>query len=113
MGLPHMQFTIRSGMIVVAVTAGLIIMCSFWGLLVVLLALPLVAQRRAPSTEFLCALMGMIVGAMFTPDQINNYRPTNDFRDFMLLFCILGGAVTGALVGTIVAWADRRIVSRR
>ena len=53
MGQPHMQFTIRSGMIVVAVSAGLLIMCSFWGLLLVLLALPLVAQRRAPSTEFL------------------------------------------------------------
>ena len=57
--------------------------------------------------------MGMIIGAVFTFGPINNYRPTNDFRDFMVLWGILGGAVTGALVGTIVAWADRRIVSRR
>ena len=42
----HMQFTIRSGLIVVAVTSGLLIIWSFWGLLVVLLALPLAAHRR-------------------------------------------------------------------
>jgi hypothetical protein len=50
MNLARMQLAIRSGAIVVAVTAQLLVMRSFWMLLLVLLALPLVAQRddRAP-----------------------------------------------------------------
>jgi hypothetical protein len=54
----------------------------------------------------------MIIGALFTPSK-ENYRPTNDFRDFGDLLWIIGGAVAGALVGAIIAWADRRIVSKR
>ncbi|MFI5455828.1 MAG: hypothetical protein ACHRXM_10295 [Isosphaerales bacterium] len=45
MSLPRVQFTIRTGMIVVAVTAGLLVMWSPWILLVVLLVLPFVALR--------------------------------------------------------------------
>ena len=112
MAMPSVRFTIRTGIITVAVTAGLVAMSSLWILLLVLPALPFVVLRRAPSSEFLCTLMGMILGALFSPVKIN-YRPTNDFRDFEDLFWIIGGAGVGALVGSIVAWADRRIVNGR
>ncbi len=112
MELPSVRFTIRTGMFVIAVTAGLLAMSSSWILLLVLPALPFVVLRRAPSPEFLCTLMGMILGALFSPVKIN-YRPTNDLRDFEDLFWIIGGAGIGALVGAIAAWADRRIVGGR
>src|ERR1017187_9184374 len=99
-------------MTVIAVMAGILVMWFNWILLLVLLAIPFVAQRRAPSTEFFCALIGMMIGALFTPAQVN-YRPSNDLRDFAHLLGIIGGAFTGGLVGTIIAWTDRRIVSRR
>jgi len=82
-----------------------------WIFLLGLLVIPFVTQRRAPSTVFLCVLMGMIVGALFMPALVN-YRPTFDLRDFAQLVWIIGGAFTGALVGMVVVWADRRFVSR-
>jgi hypothetical protein len=111
MGLRRVQLTILL-MIVVAVTAGLLGASSLWIFVLVLVALPFVAQRRAPGTEYLCALMGMIVGALFLPAQ-QNFHPTFDLRDFMDLLWIIGVAGAGASIGTIIAWADRRIVCRR
>jgi hypothetical protein len=110
MPLPAVRFTIRTGMIVVAVTVGLaaIVMSSWWILLLVLPALPFLVQRRAPTTAFLCTLIGIFVGALLIM-PVQNCRPTMDLRDFEGLFWVIGGAGTGALVGAVVAWADRRI----
>jgi hypothetical protein len=98
----------------VAVTAVLlaIAMSYPWILLLVLPVLPFVALWRAPSTEYVCTLIGMAFGAFFTP-AVANYRPTFDLRDFADLLWIIGGAVAGVFVGVIVAWAERRIVRRR
>jgi hypothetical protein len=68
--------------------------------------------KRSPSKDFLGALLGMITGFLFLPAE-QNYRPTYDFRDFMDLLWIVGGGAAGALVGTIIAFVDRRMVSRR
>ncbi len=110
MPLPPVRFTIRTGMIVVAVTVGhaAIVASSWWILLLVLPALPSLLQRRAPTTEFLCTLIGVFVGVLLIM-PIQNYRPTMDLRDFEGLFWVIGGAGIGALVGAVVAWADRRI----
>jgi hypothetical protein len=112
MQLPPVRSMIRSGMIVVAVTVGLaaIIMSSYWILLLVLPALSILVQRQAPTTEFLCALMGIAVGALGIM-PVQNYRPTNDLRDFDGLFWVILGAGIGALVGAAIAWVDRRIVA--
>ncbi len=67
--------------------------------------------KRAPSTEFLCALMGIIMGFLLMPAKAN-YRPT-DLNVFMDMLWIIGGAAAGALSGTLIAWIDRRIVSGR
>jgi hypothetical protein len=100
-------------MIIVALTAGLLAMSFSWVLLLILPVLPSIALQRAPSAEFLCTLIGMIIaGVLFTPAKEND-RPTNDLRDLGDLLCIIGGAVARALVGAIIAWADRRIVSKR
>ena len=47
MALSSMRFTIRTGMIVIALTAGLLAMSSLWILLLVLPAFPFVVLRRA------------------------------------------------------------------
>jgi hypothetical protein len=101
-------------MLAIAVTAGLftVALSSLWILLLVLPPLPFLVHRRAPSTEFLCALMGTVIGALYMV-PIVNFRLTNDFRDFIDLFWIIGGTGAGALVGAIVAWADRRTVRGR
>jgi hypothetical protein len=113
MSSPHVQFIIRTGMLMVTVTAGLLATSSSWVLLLILPVLPSVANRRAPSTDYLCTLIGMIIGgALFTPAR-ENYRPTNNFRDYGDLLWIIGGAVAGALVGALIACADRSIVSKR
>ncbi len=111
MAATRKQRAIRVGLLAVLATAGVIATSSRWGVLFVLPALPLVVARGAPSTEYLCALIGIVFGFLLMPAQTN--RPTNDLRDYFELLWILGGAVAGALLGTIVAWADRRIVSRR
>jgi hypothetical protein len=112
MALPPERFTIWAGMIVVAVSAGLaaIAMSCWWILLLVLPPLPLLLQRRAPTTEFLCALIGLALGYLFLPIPLN-VRPTFDVRDFAEVFRIIGGAVIGALVGAVIARADRRIAA--
>jgi hypothetical protein len=69
-------------------------------------------SRRAPSTAFLCALIGLIIGFLLLPAKLN-YRPTNDFIDFMDLSWLIGRAAVGALVGTIIGWLDGRILSAR
>ncbi len=109
MPLPPVRFTIRIGMVVVAVTVGLaaIITSSYWILLLVLPALSFLLQRRAPTTEFFCTLIGIFIGALLMP--IQNYRPTMDLRDFEGLLWVIGGAGIGALIGAAVAWLDRRI----
>lgn len=109
---PKKQFTMAIGLITVAATAGVVVTSSWWGLFFVLPAVPLVLVRRAPSTEYLCALIGMAFAFLLMPARTND-RPTNDLRDYLGLLWIVGGAVGGAVLGTIVAWADRRIVSRR
>jgi hypothetical protein len=55
--------------------------------------------------------MGIVIGFMLMPAKVN-YRPT-DFNVFLDMLWIIGGAAAGALVGTIVAWSDRRIVRGR
>jgi hypothetical protein len=67
------------------------------------------APKKAPTTEFLCALIGIVMGFAFMPAHQNGYA-NNDFRD---LFSVIEGCAAGAVVGTVVAWADRRIMSRR
>jgi hypothetical protein len=70
-------------------------------------------SQKAPSTEFLRTLIGMFLGGvLLTPAKVN-VRPTNDFRDFADILGIIGGATAGAVVGAVVAWADRRMVSRQ
>ena len=110
MPLPPVRFTIRTGRIVVAVTVGLaaIFTSSWWILLLILPALSFLLQRRAPTTEFLCTLIGVFVGALLIM-PVQNYRPTMDLRDFEGLFWVIGAAGIGALVGAVVARADRRI----
>ncbi len=111
MPLPPVRLMIRSGMIVaVTVSLAAIVMSSYWILLVVLPALSILVHRRAPTTEFLCTLMGIAVGALRIM-PVANYRPTNDLRDFQGLFWVIGGAGIGASVGAAVAWADRRIAA--
>jgi len=116
----RVRFTVRRLMAVVAVAAiilwplhdpGVFLALGLGGLVLAFTCWP-EKPNRAPSTEFLCALIGMIIGAVFMPAKVN-YRPTNDLRDYMDGLWIIGGAIAGALVGTMVAWADRRIVSRR
>jgi hypothetical protein len=110
MPLPAVRFTIRVGMVVVAVTVGLaaIVLSSYWILLLVLPALSFLLQRRAPTTVFLCTLIGILVGSLAIM-PVQNYRPTMDLRDFEGLFWVIGGAGIGALIGAAVTWADRRI----
>jgi hypothetical protein len=55
--------------------------------------------------------MGIVIGFMLMPAKVN-YLPT-DFNVFLDMLWIIGGAAAGALVGTIVAWCDRRIVRGR
>jgi hypothetical protein len=110
MPLPPVRFTIRIGMVVVAVTVGLaaIITSSYWILLLVLPALSFLLQRRAPTTEFFCTLVGIFVGALRIM-PVENYRPTMDLRDFEGLLWVVVGAGVGALIGAAVASVDRRI----
>ncbi len=68
--------------------------------------------KRAPSTQFLCVVIGMIIGVLSIPNPII-YRPTFTWSDYYGLLWVFGGAVIGALVGTIVTLADKRIVTRR
>lgn len=102
-------------MMTIAVTAVLlaIALSSPWILLLILPFLPFVVTWRAPSTEYVCTLIGMAFGASVITPAAVNYRPTFDVRDFADLLWIIGGGVAGFLVGVIVAWADRRIVRRR
>jgi hypothetical protein len=65
--------------------------------------------KRAPTTEFLCTVMGIAIGFMLMPAKVN-FQPT-DFNVFMDMLWIIGGATAGALVGVVVAWIDRRIAS--
>jgi hypothetical protein len=115
MALPRVRLTIRTEMTIIAVTAGLLAIATSCPLilLLVLPVVPFVVLWRAPSTEFVCTLIGMAFGALvITPADVN-YRPTFDLRDFADLLWIIGGTVAGALVGVIVARADRRIVRKR
>ena len=68
--------------------------------------------NRAPSTQFLCVVIGMIIAGWSSPAPIN-VRTSFDWRDYFSLRWIFGGAVTGALVGTIITLADKRTVTRR
>lgn len=62
---------------------------------------------RIASTEFVCALIGMVLGFLFMPAEQND-RPTFDFRDFKELPWIVGGGAIGALTAMILGWAERR-----
>ncbi len=117
----YVRFTIRRLMAVVAFAAvilwllqhpGGVFLALGLGGLVLAFSTCAGKSRVAPSTAFLCALIGAIIGFLLLPAK-NTYRPTNDFRDFMDLLWVIGGAATGALVGSIIGWLDRRIVSDR
>jgi hypothetical protein len=64
--------------------------------------------KRAPTTEFLCTVMGIAIGFMLMPAKVN-FKAT-DFNVLVDVLWIIGGATAGALGGTIIAWIDRRIV---
>lgn len=70
--------------------------------------------KRAPSTEFVCALLGIIMVALLLPaDDMQGSAQRSpllsDYNVFMYMMRITGGAALGALAGAIIAWADRRI----
>ena len=67
--------------------------------------------KRAPTTESLCTVMGIAIGFLLMPTKVN-YQPT-DFKFLMGMLWIIGGATAGALIGTIIAWIDRRIATGR
>jgi hypothetical protein len=94
-----------------AYPGGVFIACGLGGLAVAFTCWAEKTQR-APSTEFICALAGMIVGAVFTPVN-QGHGATNDIRDFSDLFWIIGGAAGGALIGTIGECTVRCILSGR
>ncbi len=66
---------------------------------------------RAPSTEFLCALIGMFFGCWAIPARVNRQPSYFDFLSDMI--GIIGGAAIGALVGMCIARADRHIDGMR
>jgi hypothetical protein len=117
----QLRFTIRRLMAVVAIAAiffwalpnpGYIFIGLGLGGLVVAFVLWAWKPKRAPSTEFLCALIGMIMGFLLLPVEQIRY-PADGFIDLIGLLRIIGGAVAGASVGAIIGWADRRIISMR
>jgi hypothetical protein len=98
LGLPHYP----PGALLAAGLGGLVLAFTCWAR----------AARRAPSTEFLCALIGIIVSLLFMPAPENRHS-TVDFGCFVDLSWLIGYAAAGALVGAVVARADRRIVRGR
>ncbi len=63
--------------------------------------------KQAPSTAFLCTLIGIFFGFLLMPWPL--YRSPSDFDVCIDFVWIIGGAVVGGVIGAIVECIDRRI----
>ncbi len=133
MRLPRVRFTVRRMMavtvIIALVSASSRYSADTWAAILgaailltialALLGIALLVARyvrgrgpsRAPSTEFLCALIGMFFSYWAIPAKVNHQPSYFDFLSDMI--GIIGGAAMGTLVGMCIARVDRRIEGMR
>jgi hypothetical protein len=64
-------------------------------------------SKRGPRGAFLGALLGSACGFLLMPAHVN-WRAT-DADVLSEMFCIMGGAGIGGILGATIGWLDRRV----